>query len=62
MPLPLHVVADLLPLAQKEPPPSYVQDEQKIKPHDPLYPPINLLLNAAPHIPCTLTAARVTMK
>jgi hypothetical protein len=40
--------ADLLHRAQKEPPPAYVQDDQKVEPHDPLYPSINLLLGAAP--------------
>ena len=35
---------------------------RRLSPMGPLYPPINLLLNAAPPIPCTLTAARVTVK
>ena len=54
---PQRLCLDFSHQVQKELPPTYVQDEQKVEPHDHLYPPINHLLNVAPPIPCTLTAA-----
>jgi hypothetical protein len=57
-----YLCLDLSHWTQKEPPLTYVQDQQKVDPDEPIISPHQPSSQCCSPIPCTLTAARVTVK